>query len=636
MLPPSTRRQHLSRWLSRRAFLGLGLGLAACTGGCSSLLTRGQTPDEDELIGEDQAKREVELVGDYARPWGLHFTELESIGLVTNLDNTGADLPPTAPQRQVLINEMLSHEVGHPDKFLQSPTTSIVLVRGILPPGIRKGDKFDIEVTIPTGSETTSLRGGWLMRSRLRQVAVIDSTLHTGHVDALVDGNLLVDSVFENSSNRNAETHGRILGRAESNVDRDLGLAIRDKDASYRIVTLISKAVNDRFHTYDDGVKTGVCTAKRPNFLDLTIPPSYRHNIYHYVRVVAKIPLREDGVKRAERLNLLERKLLEPATAATAAVQLEAIGKDAVEALKRGITSSDPEVKFYSAEALAYLDDPEAAMPLGEIARSESAFRWHALTALMSMNQVSALSVLSDLLHVASAETRYGAFRAIHTRSPDDPNFKGEALGEAFFYHLLPTSGEPMVHFTRSKRPEVVLFGHDQRFTPPEAANAGKYILVTAVNEESVKISRFRPNEETVSETCGASLDQLIRSVVRLGGGYAEVIQLVFELKRGGCLSSRVAIEALPSPRREFYRDADEASPAGETDGGPVSPIEGNRRTADPAPAIFSDLLQHESAAGPQSESPTATFVDPDYQKPPEKQFLDRINPWSGKEEETP
>ncbi|HZL87306.1 MAG TPA: flagellar basal body P-ring protein FlgI [Pirellulaceae bacterium] len=634
MMPTSTRHQRSSLWLSRRAFLGLGLGLAACSG-CASQLMRGQTPEAEELVADDKEKREVELVGDYARPWGLHFTELESVGLVTNLDNTGRDLPPTAPQRQVLVNEMLSHEVQKPDKVLQSPTTSIVLVRGVLPPGIRKGDTFDVEVMLPGGSETSSLRSGWLMSSRLRQVAVIDGTLHTGHVDALVDGTVLVDAVFENQSTRATETQGRILGRAMSNVTRDLGLAIREQDASYRIVTLISRAINNRFYTFDQGVKTGVCTAKRPNFLELSIPANYRHNIYHYVRVVAKIPLREDGVKRAQRLELLEKKLLEPASAASAAVQLEAIGKDAIDALKRGIASSDPEVKFYSAEALAYLDDPAAAAPLGEVARSESAFRWHALTALTAMNHVSALSVLSELLHVDSAETRYGAFRAIHTRSPDDPSTRGETLGDAFYYHLLPTSGEPMVHFTRSKRPEMVLFGHDQRFTPPEAANAGKSILVTTINDETVKVSRFRAGEDTLSETCGTSLDQLIRTVVRLGGGYADVIQLIHELKKNGSLASRIAIEALPSPRREFQRDSEETVNGNPSEASAAA-IEANRQTADPAPGIFSDPLKQQPAASPLSESPTDTYVDPAYREPQEKGFLDRINPWSKKEEATP
>jgi len=53
-----------------------------------------------------------------------------------------------------------------------------------------------------------------------------------------------------------------------------------------------------------------------------------------------------------------------------ASLQLEAIGNEAIGALKQGLRSSDPEVRFYSAEALAYLDQPEAAAPLAEAAKN--------------------------------------------------------------------------------------------------------------------------------------------------------------------------------------------------------------------------------------------------------------------------
>jgi flagellar basal body P-ring protein FlgI len=608
----------------------MGIGLAATCAGCASHLTRGQTPEAEELAGgEGKSERpEVELVGDFARPWGLHFTQLESVGLVTNLDNTGADLPPTSPQRQLIVSEMLTHDVRQPDTILRQPTTSIVLVRGVLPPGVLEGDTFDVEIMLPSGSETTSLRGGWLMRSRMRQVAVIEGTLHTGNVDALVEGDVIVDAVFENQSNRQSETHGRILGRAVSLISRDLGLAIRQQDASYRIVTLISKAINNRFHTYSNGVKQGVCEAKRPNYLSLSIPANYRHNLYHYLRVVRNIPLREEAGKRLERLEMLERKLLEPATASPAAVQLEAIGKDALAVLKKGLASVDPEVRFYAAESLAYLDDADAAAPLAEIVRTQSAFRWHALTALTSMNQVAAYNVLTELLHVESNETRYGAFRAIRTRSPDDPNTKGERLGGKFYYHLIPTSGKPMVHFTRSKRPEVVLFGHQQRVAPPEAVNAGKYILLTKVNDETIKVSRFAPNAETVAQTCGTSLDLLIRTVVRLGGGYAEIIQMVHELKRSGALASIVAVEALPSPSRKYYRDPEDPAPDSAPAEGSGSTLTA-QHTAEPAPGVFADPLQEQPRREELGESPTETYVDPAFREPPRKGFLDRINPWS-------
>src|SRR5207253_10201019 len=61
-----------------------------------------------------------------------------------------------------------------------------------------------------------------------------------------------------------------------------------------------------------------------------------------------------------------------------------------------------------------------------------SAFRWHALTALATMTHVAALDGLSDLLHVPSVETRYGAFRAMRIRNPGDPMTRGETLDKKF------------------------------------------------------------------------------------------------------------------------------------------------------------------------------------------------------------
>ena len=77
-------------------------------------------------------------------------------------------------------------------------------------------------------------------------------------------------------------------------------------------------------------------------------------------------------------------------TAETAAIRLEAIGKDAVEILKAGAQSGDPEVRFYAAEALAYLDITEAVAPLAKSAVDEPAFRIAALAALGSMDDGAA------------------------------------------------------------------------------------------------------------------------------------------------------------------------------------------------------------------------------------------------------
>src|SRR5262249_33159672 len=155
---------------------------------------------------------------------------------------------------------------------------------------------------------------------------------------------------------------------------------------------------------------------------------------------------------------------------------LEAIGKPAVDVLIAGTQSQDPQVQFRSAEALAYLDRREAAEPLAKAARN-AAFRGEAFTALSVMHDSAAYDQLGALLGVPSAETRYGAFRALTVMGPEDSLVKGETLGEQFSYHVLDTKGPAMIHVTRNRRAELVLFGMGQRFLTPLRVDAGKIMV---------------------------------------------------------------------------------------------------------------------------------------------------------------
>ena len=67
----------------------------------------------------------------------------------------------------------------------------MVLVRGYLPPGVRKGDHIDIDITVPPRSETTDLEGGWLMPTRLTEMAVLEGRLQTGHDRGMAQGQVL-------------------------------------------------------------------------------------------------------------------------------------------------------------------------------------------------------------------------------------------------------------------------------------------------------------------------------------------------------------------------------------------------------------------------------------------------------------
>ncbi|NLF69023.1 MAG: hypothetical protein GX575_08200 [Candidatus Anammoximicrobium sp.] len=581
---------------------------ATLLAGCTSplLLTSSDTKDVKGLAELESVPDEdsVLLIKDVSVPWGLNHIALEGVGLVTALDKTGSDPPPSS-QRTALISDMQTYDVKNPNMVLGSAETSLVLVRGYLPPGVQKGDRYDIEVRIPSKSETTSLRGGWLMRARLREMAVLDNSLHTGHVEGLAEGHVLVDSVFRGDDDKVGEVRGRVLGGGVALTARPIGLAIQSEQHSIRTSSQVGAAINARFHTYDRGTKRGVATPKRDNFVELEVHPQYKHNLVRYVRIIQSIPISESPTDRVRRLDRLERKLLEPATSATAALHLEALGKESVRILRKGLTASDPEVRFYAAESLAYLGEASAADALADTARNQPAFRWHAIAALSALDHVSAYDALAQLFDVPSAETRYAAFRAMCAHNPSDPVVRGKSFAGQFTYHTVDTDGLPLVHLSRSRLSEIVVFGQDIELRPPAFLYAGKKILLKDAGGGRVKVSRFAPGQEDRQQFCSLKLDDVVRTVVEIGGGYDDVAQALLEAKRKGYLEPRVVVDALPRVNRAKPR-SESSQPAEE------SPGDDAQKVASPMPDLFRNRLPGDGEDAEWNGGEPANWQEPD------------------------
>ena len=372
--------------------------------GCANPLVRSQSPDETDL-----PENQVKLIGDVAAPYGMTYVKIEGVALVTTLANTGSDPQPSA-QRTALIAEMQTRGVPNPNKVLGGTTTSLVWVRGWLPPGVQKGDHFDVEVRTPAQSETTSLRGGWLMETRLKEMQVLGGQVRDGHLLGLAQGPLLVDPAASERTDKVLLNQARVLGGGIALKARTLGLVLKPGEKSVHTSAQIGSALNRRFHTVFNGNKQGVANPQTDELIELALHPRYKDNIPRYMRVVRSVALFETQSQQIARLQQLEKQLVDPLTAATAALRLEAVGKDGVKILLQGLASEDAEVRFYSAEALAYLDDPAGAKRWvsPRTSRRSCAF---ALTALSTLNDVEAYDQLRELLDVPSAETRYGDFR---------------------------------------------------------------------------------------------------------------------------------------------------------------------------------------------------------------------------------
>lgn len=614
--------------MKRRFVLLLVSGIVAFgLSGCSwwnGLTMRSQSPEE--TTPEESHTR---LIGDYAAATGLQPARVETVGLVVGLPGTGSD-PTPSPERAALVEEMQKRDVANPNAVLASGNVSLVMLQGILRPGIQPGDHFDVDVRIPSQSETTSLRGGHLLEARLSETAVLGNQVRNGELLALASGPVMVDPSADPKKDRIAGCRGRILGGGKALKARPMGLVLTPEHKDVRNSSNVANAVNKRFHTFKNGVKEGMAKAINDEYIELKLHPRYKDNIARYVQVIRALPITETAHERTKRIASLQTKLLDPATSAGAAMQLEAIGAEGVDTLLKGIKSSDPEVRFYSAEALAYLDRREASEPLGQIAHDQPAFRVFALTALSAMQDFSAADELRELLKAPSAETRYGAFRSLWTMNEKDPLVKGELLGGQFRYHVLDVPGQPMIHVTRNRIAEVVLFGTGQQFLTPLAVNAGNEIMVTSQGGDKITVSKYSVRQGDEKRTVSTRVDDVLRAVVELGGTYPDVVQALQEAKNTGSLGSRFEVDALPEAGREYDRVAGGDA----TDGKKSDDKDGQEQAvkatpASPAPDLFyqktSGISSKEGADDAKSDEESASDPNSKEKAKPKKGFFAKM-----------
>lgn len=568
-------RQLMPRTLATSLALLVSISLSIFSPGCADLgsmpdITTAMKPsflsdddkgdmDEEFILDEDRNRLTHAAIGDYVTFSGLNLVLLEGVGLVTGLPGTGGD-PPASTYRTALLEEMRKNNVKNPNNILQSPSTALVIVRAYLPPLVEPGDTFDVEVRVPGGSEVTSLNGGWLMPCHLSEQAIVPGKgILEGKTLAQATGPILV-STGEGDSNLKAGVlkRGRIVGGATAKKSRDMLIFLRNDFRSVRNAKRIAETIGKRFHNYDRyGHKVPLADPKTDQKIVLKVPPEYKDNFPRYIRAVESIAFKESEVEQRVRMERLEEDLHVPDRAESAALQLEAIGKDSIPMLKRGLQADTLECRFHSAVALSYMQDSEGLEVLYEAARDEPAFRVFAFAAMAAADDIEAFAFLEKLMSEPSLETRYGAFRAMTVLDENAPFVAGEDMNDEFKLHVLETTGSPAIHLTHQQKAEVVLFGSQQELRTPVAIRAGKNILITARSgDKTIAVSKHVVGERDQREVVSTRLADVIRAVVELGGTYPDVAQMLAQADRQENLEGRIGIDNLPLAGRQYQRPA--------------------------------------------------------------------------------
>jgi flagellar basal body P-ring protein FlgI len=504
---------------------------------------------------------------------------VEGVGLVTGLDNTGGDAPPSQ-YRKTLVDEMTKAGVEHAERLLASPQLSIVLVRMIIPMGVGPTDPLDVRVEVPPNCPTKSLAGGYLLTARLFRVS------YGNKGEALRDHELAIarGPVMLGIPGRPDDPKvGRVLGGGRVKKEYPYTLVIKQNRESFATAKMLESVINQRFHQSEDGHQKGAATGKTASYLVLRVPELYHQNQQRYFRVIQSLHIIDGPELRAQRLADASKELLDPRTAGVAALKLEALGNGSVEALKQGLKSQNQQVQFFSAEALAYLNDTSGVEVLGKTVVHQRDFRAYALAALASLDQSASHMMLRKLMDEPEVEVRYGAFNALRTLDPTDaylgqirvlydpkPEEDKDATGDSmameiasssrqrhrledpFALYVVDSEGPPLVHLSRTRRTEIVVFGRQQKLlTPISIGVDGGDILVNAGdNDDKLELTRIVPARGADSDTKVTSsleLADVVRRAANLGANYPQIVALLEQANKQRNLPGQLVVDAVPA-----------------------------------------------------------------------------------------
>jgi hypothetical protein len=531
-------------------------GWIAMSTGCASWLSRDKNDETEHLQKLLNTPDPPDLVREAAIPHGMQEIRVDGVAVVNQLPGTGGPALPSA-FRDRLLEEMKRNEVAEPNEYLERDDNALVQVRGLIPPGARRGDSIDLQILSPPKTEAKDLHGGWLLDTRLRHQQLLQNSVRSSDVLAIGTGPMLTRADYDGTDDVTLHVSGRILSGGLVQTDRKLGLVLRPKFQHVKLASALAEAINRRFYFFDGTTRRGIAKAIEDDFIEIDVHPRYRLHEERMMAVVRAIMVAPESSGTQARLVKLAAELRVPSTAADAALQLEAIGEGAVPTLVEAAALSNPELSFYAAEALAYLDRVEAIKPLIAGIRTQPAFRAPAFAALLGLQQTSTVAALRELLDETSLETRYAAMTVLRDRKDGRATLESENLKGQFRLYQIPSAGSPAVIVSLTRKPEIVLMGN----VSPIALSsfmigpAGIVIRRMEGNAERLRISRFRPGTPDAFAEVDATLAGMVRGIAEVGGVYGDAVATLRMAKEQGVLVDQLAFDPLPKSQRTYHRD---------------------------------------------------------------------------------
>ena len=400
-------------------------------------------------------------------------------GFVVNLNGTGDTQAPNAV-REYMVKELVKHKFDSsltlmktptPEEALRDPRNAIVQVDGYLPPGVRKGQPFDVQVSALPDSNTTSLAQGDLYQTELRVLGA--NPLDPGgsvNVFARAEGPIFVNPAYALKTDlegdpaaRRSLRVGLVMNGARSLEDRPLGLRLRQP--SMRMSRYIEQRIDQRAQEIRPDT---IAAAQDEGIVHVYVPAALDGDWEHFAGVVNFLYLNDSPEFNAQKARQLADEAVKPdAPLLEISYAWEGLGKAALPVIRERelMTHENPDVAFAAARAAAYLGDTAAPQALVNMARQPGhKFQVNAVQVLGTLKSSPSINqLLRPLLDSSENLVRLEAYRVL-ARNGDNSVFAMPIAGGpgkgGFMLDVVRSEGPPVIYASQRGEPRVAVIGN--------------------------------------------------------------------------------------------------------------------------------------------------------------------------------
>lgn len=487
---------------------------------------------------------------------------VNAYSLVVDLPGTGDSTAPT-PVREFIIKEMLRRGFGStllqpgvermtPERVLADPKAAIVRLDAFIPPGARRGQRFDAVVSVIEGNNTSNLTGGVVYRTDLK-INGADPRAPSGQIEtyASAEGPIFVNPVYSLDS---AEPQGAaaaslrkgmILGGAVATQDRVLALRLRQPQLSFS--RFIENRIDQHFQD------PTVAAAQDEGIVHLTTPARFRGDWEHFAGLVAALHLNTapDFVAARAR-ELAEAAVLPDAPLLEISYAWEALGPVSLPTVAPLMEHPDPDVAFAAARAAAFLGDAGAPRALLAMAHAPShPFRLTAVQTLGRLPPTPAVAkLLRELLEAPEPDVRIEAYRQL--AAVKDGSIFSTVINDKFVLDVVPSGQPPLVYASRTGVPRLAILGNRPALELPVIFSAwgARLTISSQPGERFVTVfNRAQGVRRPAPVACRPDLAELVARLAGSGGAdeagldltYGDIVAVVRALAEQQMIMAGVA-----------------------------------------------------------------------------------------------